>query len=347
MSAPVDLSQLTDEQVERIIRQRRDLVRLVERQDMRDKGYQDFALGQDVAEFLRSKRKSAAENTVNAYESTLDKFVRRFSDLTLQDFAPPVGTERLEEWLDGVWGRHEPATYNRHLHAMRSFFRYHVRRGHLPADPTEAIDKARQPERDRETFATDHVRQIIVEQEGLRDRIALRLLLNYGLRRGTLQAIQFKHFDHIRKRLTVFLKGGKVRVLPIPEPGFWDELGRHVLETEAQPSHYLMCATRRNRYGVRRLPDKPMSGNGLHKWWYRCLQNAGIVPEGVQRGERMHKARHTAGQALLDATGNIVAVQRLLGHESIQTTASTYVDWDVERLSQSIRDMFEKDGDLD
>ena len=30
----------------------------------------------------------------------------------------------------------------------------------------------------------------------------------------------------------------------------------------------------------------------------------------------MHKARHTAGQRALDATGNLKAVQKLLGHES-------------------------------
>jgi site-specific recombinase XerC len=35
----------------------------------------------------------------------------------------------------------------------------------------------------------------------------------------------------------------------------------------------------------------------------------------------MHKARHTAGQRVLDHTGNLVAVKKLLGHASIQTTA--------------------------
>ena len=49
----------------------------------------------------------------------------------------------------------------------------------------------------------------------------------------------------------------------------------------------------------------------------------------------MHKARHTAGQRVLDATGNLKAVQKLLGHSSIQTTGDTYADWDIEarRLS--------------
>ena len=50
----------------------------------------------------------------------------------------------------------------------------------------------------------------------------------------------------------------------------------------------------------------------------------------------MHKARHTAGQRVLDATGNLKAVQKLLGHESIQTTGDVYTDWDVEQLAESL-----------
>jgi len=82
--------------------------------------------------------------------------------------------------------------------------------------------------------------------------------------------------------------------------------------------------------------DQPMGVHGLLNWWYRCLGNAGIVPTGVTSGERMHKARHTAGQWLLDATGNLKAVQKPLGHESIQTTGDIYTDWDVEQLAESL-----------
>ena len=50
----------------------------------------------------------------------------------------------------------------------------------------------------------------------------------------------------------------------------------------------------------------------------------------------MHKARHTAGQRVLDATGNLKAVQKLLGHASIQTTGDIYTDWDVEQFAASL-----------
>jgi integrase len=82
-------------------------------------------------------------------------------------------------------------------------------------------------------------------------------------------------------------------------------------------------------------PNLPMGVHGLHNWWYRCLQRAGIVAAGVTSGARMHEARHTAGQRVLDATGDLKAVQKLLGHESIQTTGDIYTDWDVEQLAES------------
>jgi hypothetical protein len=47
-----------------------------------------------------------------------------------------------------------------------------------------------------------------------------------------------------------------------------------------------------------------MGEHGAHDWWYGCLARAGVVPMGTTSGERMHKARHSAGQRVLDATGN-------------------------------------------
>jgi hypothetical protein len=45
-----------------------------------------------------------------------------------------------------------------------------------------------------------------------------------------------------------------------------------------------------------------MSEATAHRWWYRCLERAGVVAHGVTSGEKMHKARHTAGQHVLDVT---------------------------------------------
>ena len=87
------------------------------------------------------------------------------------------------------------------------------------------------------------------------------------------------------------------------------------------------------------FPTEATGVHGLHDWWYGCLARAGLVSEGVTSGERMHKARHTAGQRMLDRTrGNLKAVQKLLGHSSIQTTGDVYIDWDNEQLAEAMRE---------
>ena len=79
--------------------------------------------------------------------------------------------------------------------------------------------------------------------------------------------MQFRHFDHALRRLTIFTKGGKVQTVPVVDPAFWNDLERHILDWDAQPNDYLLC-----RRSVRPNRHKP--------------------GEKFIRGERMHKARH-------------------------------------------------------
>jgi len=315
------------------------------RDAVRDKSYQAFPLGVEVAGYLRAKRKRLTDSSYREYEGALDKFVRYFLDLRLEDFEPPLGTERLEEFLEHQWGTAAPGTYNKNLSVVGDFFDWQVKRGRLHGNPTTMIDRAKKREVYRTSFTPDERRAIVAAQESLRDRLGLRLLLDYGLRKGSLQAVQFKHFDHVRKRLTIFAKGGKVRNLPIPDPAFWHDLERLILDSEAEPGHYLMQRNRGNQSRDVLEPDKPMGAHGLHAWWYRALARAGIVPEGTTSGEKMHKARYSAGQRLLDHTGNLKAVQQLLGHASITTTGDIYVGWDEQQLAASLESALQAEED--
>jgi integrase len=119
------------------------------------------------------------------------------------------------------------------------------------------------------------------------------------------------------------------------------------------PTHFLLPrqkaiptgppdATGKRASVIHRFAEKPMGDHGLHSWWYRCLERAGIVEEGTSSGGRMHKARHTAGQRVLDGSGNLKAVQKLLGHSSIQTTADTYTDWDIEQLAKTLAEVLDE-----
>lgn len=323
----------------------REASRVVE-EAIRDKSYRQYPLGQDAARFLRARRKRLTPASYRDYESILDKFARYFMHAELAEFDASDGVDRLETFLDEQWGAREPRTYNKALSVMHSFFVWQVMRGAVSTDPTLRIERAKAGDVERTTFNESERTAIIGSQDELRDRVALRLLLDYGLRKGALRSLQFKHFDHFRKRVTIFTKGRKVREIPIPSAPFWFDLERLILEWEAQPSHFVMQRQKAiPRAGVsvlHRFPDKPMGDHGLHDWWYGCLRRAGLVEEGVTSGERMHKARHSAGQRVLDKTGNIKAVQKLLGHASIQTTADVYTDWDIDQLAQTMAEVVDE-----
>jgi integrase len=73
--------------------------------------------------------------------------------------------------------------------------------------------------------------------------------------------------------------------------------------------------------------------------------------ENVERGVGLRSAARLrlgrvgpTGPHQAGATGNLKAVQKLLGHASIQTTGDIYTDWDVEQLAESLMQAVEDDA---
>ena len=97
--------------------------------------------------------------------------------------------------------------------------------------------------------------------------------------------------------------------------------------------------------GGARFDDRQISSTAMHRWWYRELEEAGIAATGETSGERMHKARHTAGQRVPDATGDLGLTQRLLGHASIQTTGDIYADYATPPSRRKMADVLHEDDD--
>lgn len=70
------------------------------REVRRDRAHEAWTLWEDVGAYLRAKHRSSTPATYAERESTLIRLVRRFPDCRVEDFEPPVGTERVEEWLE-------------------------------------------------------------------------------------------------------------------------------------------------------------------------------------------------------------------------------------------------------
>jgi integrase/recombinase XerC len=220
---------------------------------------------------------------------------------------------------------------------LMSFFKWAEAEFKLHGNPVAAIRSPRLRDVERDLFSGDEVATVVAAQPELRDRVALKLLFLMGLRKGELAAVRYRDFDLARRRLRVHGKGGKIRQTPLPTEDLRQELQE--LAVGRDGAEYLLYPQKRGPKGQVLWEDrrKSMSGPALHRWWYRSLARAGVVPEGTTSGRKMHGSRYTAGTEFYLATGDIYATQQLLGHADVSTTANIYVQGSEADLEAKLR----------
>lgn len=286
-----------------------------------------YTLEEGATAFLRMKRRRLAESSYREYMRVMEKLVLDLGPATeVSTLEPPRGTETVEQFLESRWGT-APHAYNRNLSVIRGFIKFLLQREHLTHDACAPLERSKPEKHRRAPFNESEVHAIIDAADSPRDKIALRLLLIYGLRKGALTNLQLLCFDRERRVISFRTKGRKYHVIPIASEEIW----RNLDLIDGRPSDYLL-----HRRGD---PSKPLSPHAVHVYWYQMLERAGIVEPGTTSGRRMHWSRHTAGQRLLDATGNLKAVQELLGHASIQTTGDCYSGWSTEQLRDTMENL--------
>lgn len=330
---------------------------------MLDKRYQQTPLGAQVAQFLRwfEDEWGASPESVRDYEPPLAHLAVDNPELDVLAFTPPEGLELLRVCLSRHWRTASPRTKKKIRSVWVSFFEWAIRECGLPGNPARAlsIPKVRDPE--RKTFSEQFVRAVLEAQAYPADWLMAFLILRYGLRRSGIRNIQVSHLDAQSRELTVHTKGGRVYPLPIVEPQFWATLADLVDEAALGPDDYLIYRqdTRKRRVPLEEADDLVLRGDvpvgyanlttrahssdqptvqTVHRWWYRCLERAGLVESGTTAGANMHRGRHTAGRDIQRAHHDLKLTQRLLGHRDIRTT-SIYADLDTADLADALRAM--------
>ncbi len=352
LPAAPDPTRLTLAEAARIMR---------EPERMKDKSYRATPIGLEVAHFMRWFRNEygATQETLRDYEAILAKLALDHADLELTDFEPPAGTTCLREFIDERWGDAAPRTRKKVRAVLMSFFRWAQGEFKLQGNPVVPIRSPRLRDIERPLFDRDVVDRVIAAQPELRDRVALKLLFLIGIRKGSLAQLRLKDFDLGRRSVRVHSKGGKIRNLPLPTEELRQELELLILGRDSN-EYLLFPEVKAPRWQKGQVSGedkaeiavvhanrlKPLSSTALHRWWYRCLQRAGVVEPGQTKGMKMHAARYTAGTEFYLATGDIRATQQLLGHEDIGTTANIYVQPNEASLERKLAEIYEA-GDAD
>lgn len=218
-----------------------------------------------------------------------------------------------------------PRSIARRLSAIRSFLGNEVEQGRLKANVAIDIAAPKPPKRLPGTLDADQVAELLQSSDDdplhLRDHAILELFYSSGLRLAELVGLDLEDLDFADRTVRVTGKGDKTRILPV---------GRQALEAvrrwlpcrlgfAAADERALFVSRKGGRLAARSIQAR------LGRWARR---------RGSARHLHPHLLRHSFATHLLESSGDLRAVQELLGHASISTT-QVYTHLDFQHLATS------------
>ena len=154
----------------------------------------------------------------------------------------------------------------------------------------------------------------------VRDRAILELFYSSGLRLAELVGLDRVDLDIADRTVRVMGKGGKPRVLPVGRPALEAlQAWLPVRDGLAAPGETAIFISKRGTRLARRTVQQRV------KLWARR--------RGAPVGVHPHMLRHSFASHMLESSGDLRAVQELLGHASISTT-QVYTHLDFQHLAQ-------------
>lgn len=274
-------------------------------------------------DYLVTER-NVSPHTSQAYQRDLDQFrlfaIREKGDgVSAQD----VDLLLLRRFLVQLSRSVTKCSIGRKLAAIRSFFRFLVRRGILETNPAELVATPRKEQTLPFHLDIDQVTTLMeAPQEDLRhsvrDRAILELFYSSGLRVSELTGLDYANMDLANGMVRVSGKGGKERIVPVGSRALL-ALSRYLdLRGDCAPATPLFLnsrGSRINRRSVTRIIDTHVLNIAAFKH---------ISP---------HTLRHTFATHMLEGGADLRAIQELLGHASLSTTQK-YTHVGLDRLME-------------
>ena len=277
--------------------------------------------------YLRYER-NASPQTVLTYEEGLREFE---SYLSFRDEGLSLGkvdADLIRDWMESLMDKgNNASTINKKLSALRSFYRFALKRKLVEADPAHCITGPKKskplPQFLRES-EMDNLLDVIEwgdDYKDVRARTILLLFYEAGLRRSELTGLNDADVDFETKQLKVTGKRNKQRVIPFGE------------ELSLVLSHFITVRDEqvtRKEMDALFLSDKGerMTGDQVYAIVHKYLT---AVTSLKKRSP--HVLRHTFATAMLNNGAGLESIKNLLGHESVSTT-EIYAHTTFEQLKR-------------
>ena len=306
------------------------------------RSYAERPLGVIVARFIRWARneRGMTAASVRDYEGVLGRVAVLLDELGIRQLEA-VTTDDLRLVIDALWSQREARTRAKVTSIIRSWFEWCVDERLLDVSPAARIRRPKLPQKAIPLLPDEARARLLAAAPTDRDVFALSVLLDLGVRRGELRMLRVRDVDLARRTLVVFGKGQKARSLPL-RGGIVLAAEAYMLEPleglvrQPEPDDFVLYPELRNpnRVVYSADPKRPMAQNGIHRWWYRMCELAGLVEKGQRAGMNMHRARH--GLAFdMRREVSLEAASQALGHADLATTMRHYGHWADDELARA------------
>ncbi|MBL8513842.1 MAG: tyrosine recombinase XerC [Betaproteobacteria bacterium] len=278
-----------------------------------------------VARYLKylSNERRLSPNTVKHYgadlarletfASSANKSLEHLAETDIRRFAAQLHGKGLSA-----------RSIARTLSGWRGYFRFLGRMGVLPESPAEDVRAPKTPRTLPKTLSPEEAIRLVSfegnEPDTLRDRAIFELIYSCGLRVSEVAGLNRDAIDANAREVRVLGKGSKTRVVPV---------GSHALaalerwlavrgQWRGHENGALFLSPSGNRIGVRLIQAR------IKKW--AALQGLKVDPHP-------HMLRHSFASHVLQSSGDLRAVQEMLGHASIAST-QVYTHLDFQHLAK-------------
>ncbi|WP_428100465.1 tyrosine recombinase XerC [Candidatus Rariloculus sp.] len=276
-----------------------------------------------LAELTTERRLSP--HTVSAYRrdvGTLLEFCAREDIESLDQLAVHhVRRFAAESHFRGL----SPRSIARRLSAVRTFLAALVEQGRLTANVAVHVQAPKPSRRLPATLDADQVASLLEikadDDLAIRDRAMLELFYSCGLRLAELIGVNVADVDAADRTVRVTGKGAKSRVVPVGRLAL-EAISRwlRVRATLVKGDEQAMFISRRGK----RLAPRTVQARLNH--WARV--------QGSPTRVHPHMLRHSFATHILESSGDLRAVQEMLGHSSLSTT-QIYTHLDFQHLAHS------------
>ncbi|MCW8091067.1 tyrosine recombinase XerC [Alteromonas sp. ASW11-130] len=217
----------------------------------------------------------------------------------------------------------QPRSIALRLSALRSFCQYLIEQDHLETNPVEGVQAPKTGRPLPKQLNVDEMQQLLTSEHDAdiicRDLAMFELMYGCGLRLNELTSL---NLADVKSDGTIWVtgKGNKQRVLPIGRVASqaihnWLKVrGNYASMYESA----LFVSKRGSRISNRQV------GNRLDQL---------AVQQGMNQKVNPHKLRHSFATHVLESSGDLRAVQELLGHANLSTT-QVYTHLDFQHLAK-------------